>query len=495
MTLPVIDLFAGPGGLGEGFSSLQKDGEQSFRIGLSIEKDSMAHQTLRLRSFFRLLDEKGKRDYYAYLRGEISKDELFDLHPHERDESLNEVGGGPITLGVDNPTEIDKKIKKVLKGNDDWVLIGGPPCQAYSLVGRSRMKGKVKGFEKDERHFLYREYLRIIKKHKPAVFIMENVKGLLSSKHDGGGIFERILEDLRAPGYNIYSCVTSDKDLEPRDYIINSENYGIPQARHRVILLGLRNGLGRGDQVLQMQLGEKNTVQGAIGGLPEIRSTLSKGGDSFNKWIDNLKGFNLSCVEDKEVRVIVKDALAGITVASTGANYVSQKPEFSTPFFRKKGVRKWYEDRAIKGTCNHEARGHMDSDIHRYLYAACFAKVHGHSPKMADFPKPLWPNHRNVKLAAEGKMFSDRFRVQRGDRYSTTVTSHISKDGHYFIHPDPTQCRSLTVREAARLQTFPDNYFFEGGRTAQYHQVGNAVPPLLARQVAEIVHGILKTGE
>lgn len=133
----------------------------------------------------------------------------------------------------------------------------------------------------------------------------------------------------------------------------------------------------------------------------------------------------------------------------------------------------------------------MASDLRRYFYAETFAEATGRSPNLADFPKGLLPNHQSVEEGRTGKMFSDRFRVQLGDQTSTTITSHISKDGHYFIHYDPAQCRSLTVREAARLQTFPDNYFFAGPRTAQYHQVGNAVPPQLAHQIAEIVADIL----
>jgi DNA (cytosine-5)-methyltransferase 1 len=153
-------------------------------------------------------------------------------------------------------------------------------------------------------------------------------------------------------------------------------------------------------------------------------------------------------------------------------------------------LRSVYDDRLTVLNA-HEARSHMASDLRRYLYAAIFARETGRSPKLSDFPRTLLPNHQNVEEGRNGKMFSDRFRVQLANHVSTTITSHISKDGHYFIHYDPAQCRTLTVREAARLQTFPDNYFFAGPRTAQYHQIGNAVPPQLAQQIAVIVADVL----
>jgi DNA (cytosine-5)-methyltransferase 1 len=144
---------------------------------------------------------------------------------------------------------------------------------------------------------------------------------------------------------------------------------------------------------------------------------------------------------------------------------------------------RWLERPNLRAVAQHETRGHMPSDLGRYLFAAVFGAVRGYSPKAADFPLALSPDHRNWHSG----VFNDRFRVQLADTAATTVTSHISKDGHYFIHPDPMQCRSLTVREAARLQTFPDDYLFLGNRTQQYVQVGNAVPPFLARHIAQLV--------
>ena len=156
-------------------------------------------------------------------------------------------------------------------------------------------------------------------------------------------------------------------------------------------------------------------------------------------------------------------------------------------------LKNWYEDSKLGGVLQHESRSHMESDLYRYMFASCYAVAEKISPKIFDFPNTLLPEHANV--TSDDVPFQDRFRVQLGTEPATTVVSHISKDGHYYIHPDPSQCRSLTVREAARLQTFPDNYFFEGGRTAQFHQIGNAVPPLLARQIAEIVSDFLSAAK
>lgn len=521
--IPIIDLFAGPGGLGEGFSSYD---EGRFRIALSIEKDPVAHRTLRLRSFYRQFGRGEVPDeYYSVLRGELNDDVMFRLPKLRRWAEQAEEEAWCATLGRRRRSTIDKRIREALDGADSWVLIGGPPCQAYSLAGRSRNKGK-EGYEpkKDRRHYLYREYLHVIAEHSPAVFVMENVKGMLSSSVDGKSIFQKILSDLQAPHravrggtkkknrhtYKIYSLVRpansrperpSRDTLDPHGYIVRCEQYGIPQARHRVILLGVRNDLDDGNPAVLVSLPDslKPTVADVLGGMPKLRSGLSVD-DSPDGWIETLK-------ENLQKRWLVSGTakLAGDSVKSCitrtlshlkypgmgrGAELLLCKSNFShvKKSRLRKVLREWYLDGKIGGLLNSSTRGHIREDLSRYLYAACFAKTHDRSPKLSDFPADLKPSHENV----DSGDFADRFRVQLKKRQSTTITSHISKDGHYYIHYDPNQCRSLTVREAARLQTFPDNYMFCGNRTQQYVQVGNAVPPLLAKQIAEIVSGVLK---
>ena len=187
------------------------------------------------------------------------------------------------------------------------------------------------------------------------------------------------------------------------------------------------------------------------------------------------------------------------TSAQVASNISAGKPFVSKPEPKPKHTKKtefvrWVQDRSLNGVCQHEARSHMPSDLAHYLFASCFAQMEGYSPRLDVFPLKLLPDHANVSNTArkaEEIPFKDRFRVQCSRNPATTIVSHIGKDGHYYIHYDPTQCRSLTVREAARLQTFPDNYYFAGNRTEQYIQVGNAVPPLLANKLAKIVRGLL----
>ena len=501
MPIPIVDLFAGPGGLGEGFASLKSvDGTAAFRIGLSVEKDEVAHRTLTLRAAFRALQGLSVEDhYYDYIRGSISSEE-FRVHPIVAQALAHAASEARcLELGKADETMLDKEIRQVLRGANDWVLIGGPPCQAYSLAGRSRRANDL-DFANDEKHFLYREYLRIIRVHKPAVFVMENVKGLLSSRHLGSGMFVRILEDLARPAkgleYEIRSAVVPDDGLglAPDDYVIKAERFGVPQNRHRVILIGVRADLAS----VQLPLLEPQgpiSIGIAIGDLPKIRSRLSKKPDSSKAWsatvaagVPLIGGWGTTG-EFGVRQAMAYAARASEEIESPGEPFVRYPQGLVR---RTDEYSRWVVRPSLGGYCQHISRSHMTKDLARYLFAASFAETFGHSPRLHSFPPRLLPAHRNATLA-EGFPFKDRFRVHCAHEPAWTVVSHIAKDGHYYIHYDPSQCRSLTVREAARVQTFPDDYFFEGNRTQQYTQVGNAVPPLLAFKIARLVHKLVSS--
>ena len=444
-----------------------------------------------LRSFLRKFSSPPP-EYYKFLRGELPLSDFYAQYPEETAHAARDAVC--IELSQKTRRTTDRLISEVLGSRrGPWVLIGGPPCQAYSLVGRSRMKGAdPKAYEQDGRHYLYHEYLHILEKFRPPVFVMENVKGILSSTVKGRRIFSDILHDLRQCGYTIHSFVhasTDGKELKPTDLVIRSEQYGIPQARHRVVLLGLRNDLGRGTTLLKRKR-KLVTVKQAIGDLPRIRSGISDEKKRKDAWMTTVRATG-SIQLPGDITAEVCQILKSLIPTSTGADFLEYRHNQHQTSAWLKRNRAWFHDRKLDCILHHSARSHMGEDLKRYLFASCFAKVRGRSPKLESFPRNLWPKHRNAAMAAKGKMFSDRFRVQVANRPATTVVSHISKDGHYYIHFDPAQCRSLTVREAARLQTFPDNYFFMGSRTDKYHQVGNAVPPMLARQLAAVVSSVL----
>ena len=504
--IPVIDLFAGPGGLAEGFGSLSDSADEPlFDIRSSFEKEPVAHRTLSLRAFYRAFghpsDVPGA--YFDYIRGKISRDDLLGNSCFHAQASRALKEAHCHELGVTPADEIDQKIAHALKGDEPWVLIGGPPCQVYSVVGRSRWRREnVEKFESDHRHFLYKEYLRIIQKFQPAVFVMENVRGVLSSTHGGSPIFQRILDDLSKPSpglrYEIrsFNYPKGVSITDPMDFVVQAEMHGLPQARHRVMLLGVREDLRERQHQLLAKTGSIS-VSEAIDDLPAIRSVISRGNDSLESWkaiFKELLTVLARTAPDKYafVKERIDISQAGWLIpSSAGERYISSPDAW--PGQMPAPLAEWIHDERLEGYIQHEARSHMKTDLHRYLYAACYANRFRVSPKVDEFPRELLPEHENLHL--DQVPFRDRFRVQLADQPSTTVVSHISKDGHYYIHYDPAQCRSLTVREAARLQTFPDNYFFEGNRTQQYWQVGNAVPPYLARQVANVVAKLLQGGD
>lgn len=489
--IKVIDIFAGPGGLGEGFSAYRASrADCRFELSVSIEKDPIAHRTLRLRAFARRFDGRQlPASYFDHLRGALSWEQLAAMMPREANHASREALN--MTLGPDAVDKVRDHISDAIGRTESWVLIGGPPCQAYSLVGRARRRGNKDYVpEADERQTLYVEYLQILADHAPPAFVMENVKGLLSAQLGSRGMFDRIREDLsdpakalcregrrtsdRRPRYELRALVADPAvaDDDPRRFVVRAEDFGIPQRRHRVILVGVRSDLVTSGIPSLRSVDKQSTVSEALAKLPRVRSGLSKADDSDEAWIDHIRGVarrGWFRQVAPEVRSRIKSVVSAISAPRDGRG-----GEFL--------------DRGSSGiVLNHSTRGHIVEDLDRYLFSSCFALETGRSPVLADFPTALLPAHANVGGDVLDAVFGDRFRTQVKGEPATTVTSHIAKDGHYYIHHDPLQCRSLTVREAARLQTFPDHYFFCGPRTSQYHQVGNAVPPRLATGIARSV--------
>lgn len=490
----MIDLFAGPGGLGEGFSKLH--GGKAFNVRLSIECDSHAFRTLLLRKLQRATSIAAvEAALVRNMKSWPDPSALEDIFSSEF--KLASRAAWQARLGSVDSGEVLEKIRSALgPGVSDWVLIGGPPCQAYSLAGRARNKG-VAGYraEEDERHYLYQSYLEILSELQPSVFVMENVKGVLSSSVGGARIFEQILCDLEQPGgrrrgakYDLYPMANyelSEGAQNGASYVVHSERHGLPQARHRVFIIGVRRDIGL--RMKPLPVLPAQNIEGVLARLPRLRSGISarSGKDSFKGWQKVLRAtaspafLRRNGIRGELATMLKKAAIEAMDIETRGA-------------MAKRRSRRGSDGEAY--LWNHETRSHRVDDIQRYVFAACFAELNGKSPKIGDFPGPdLFPNHVNARESAEtGALFADRFKVQVKGRPSSTITSHIHKDGHYFIHYDAAQARSLTVREAARIQTFPDSYIFCGPRTEQYKQVGNAVPPMLAEMIAAEIWGALQ---
>lgn len=447
-----IDLFAGGGGLSEGFK------QAGFDIIAQVEMDGWACETLRTRHLYYGLKEIRKGYlYHRYARGEIRRDEILDRFPHLRESISRRVIQA--TIGENEIEEILRQIKvsrKYHNASRFHVLLGGPPCQPYSLAGRARDPFRM---ESDERHYLYRYYLEILESLRPDFFLYENVPGLFSARAGGEEIFTRILGDFARldPSYEITPPL-EEISREPSRYILNSADFNIPQTRKRLILIGYRKSLERKNpgikeiftglqrQAFKNRQGKRLTVLDAIGDLPPLNP-----GDGNDGWFGPY-----GCVANLK------------------------------PYQRKMR-------RDSPRILNHSARTHIESDLERYRFFIEHCRNGNGAATLIDLIKErpdLTPDHRHL----DG--FVDRFKVQWWDFPSRTITAHISKDGHYYIHPDISQCRSFTVREAARCQSFSDNFKFEGPRTEQFKQVGNAVPPLLAQTIAlAIIRELMKIYE
>lgn len=442
MKVNVIDLFSGGGGLTEGFV------KEGYNIIVHIEKDKWACETLKTRICYHELIKNGDIDLYKryllnskeYQNVEKNREIIFDKYPKLREklkkEVLNYTFGNPFEdSSATNLEEIVDKIKESMqwhKVETIDLIIGGPPCQAYSLVGRGVMRDRV---ESDKRNYLFRYYKNIVEYFKPKAFIFENVPGILTAKK--GEIYQAIVDEFKEIGYTLLSGV----DKNPKLNIINASELGIPQTRKRVILFGFREELGYSyprifdhrysNQVL--------TTSQVISDLPR----LQHGEGEYGQILAYPK--------------VGENALSHFQI--------DMRDEFI-------------------GVLNHQARKHNERDLEHYK-DVIIASRQGKRIKYTDFPEER-RNHQNQDV------FLDRYKVHSWNKVPHTILAHLAKDGHYNIHPDLRQCRSLTVREAARIQSFSDDYYFEGPRTAQFTQVGNAVPPLMAQCIAKALKDTFK---
>ena len=531
MRFAVVDLFAGAGGLGEGFS------RAGFDNVLSCEAEATFTETLKLRHFVRYTSQKGlHKDYYRFLTGELELGALYERHP----EAASKASASSLKYKLGSETK-NKTFHERLRqqvGEQEFGLLGGPPCQAYSLAGRSRRLGskgtkreqnkRAAEFYKDEKHALYLNYLETVAFHRPAFFLMENVKGLLSAKKadnaERGSVFQDILEGLGKPTETLETLGVKKDDCgnklapveyrlmplvppeelfgfelaspKPSDFVINAKDFGIPQSRERVFILGVRQDVGI-DRI-ELQKSSTPTVWDTIGHLPRLRSGLSKSEDSYENWLRAIENNSKIFFAGSRHLSALNDVLADLQALNEPLTRTSYQSVSNPPANTSSELENFLADKELGHWTQHETRGHLESDIVRYLYCALAAKELGRSPTLKDWDgnlEKMRPNHQNIEMNGNGletNAHLDRFKVQIAEQPSSTITSHISKDGHYFIHPDPVQARSLTVREAARLQTFPDDYYFCGPRTEQYIQVGNAVPPFLAFKIANSIKSALE---
>jgi DNA (cytosine-5)-methyltransferase 1 len=406
-----LDLFAGAGGLSEGFI------RAGFAPVAHVESDQAAACTLRTRMAYHHLRSAGDSvSYRDYLRGAVTRQDLYGKVPEKVMNSvINDVIGGG-------------SLRRIFRGIDELIgsggldlIIGGPPCQAYSLVGRSRSED---GMISDKRNYLFRYYAKFLERYKPRYFVFENVSGLLSARDCGGKLYFDAMRDLfRKTGY------------ETEYMTLNAEDYGVLQNRKRVILVGKR--------------GNKE------GFYPEPEKLVSG--------------------------ALVKEVFSDLPFISAGqgTSGPSELKRYNGTWLYETGIR----DDDVPVTL-HYARPNTEQDLEIYRIAVDLWNDGKRRLDYNDLPERL-------KTHSNRSSFVDRFKVVAADLPSShTVVAHISKDGHYYIHPDKKQNRSITPREAARLQSFPDDYFFESAsgspsRTAAFRQIGNAVPVLLAQKIAE----------
>lgn len=389
-----IDLFAGCGGLSEGFY------KQGFNALAHVEIDHFACETLRTRM-----------RYYGYSNAD------------------NAVMEQDITVA-----DIVRKIEGVVGNQEVDIIIGGPPCQSFSPLGKAKDENNM---QQDPRNYLFENYVKVLNHFKPKFFVFENVTGLLDTEIQGKSIFKTILKRLRQ-NYR----VSSKEEI----IVLNATSYGVPQERKRVILIGVRRDLSITPEEVYASIQKTHY-------LPGDREDQKKG----------LKRY-----------VTVRDAIADLPKLQSGEGTLETPypNDFNECSEYVKLLRK-SSDRILR---NHVARKNNPKDVERYRV---MAENHWNFLQLLDFRPDLGHEKKRV--------FFNSYKVQWWDMPARTIIAHLYKDGNQFIHPDYEQGRSITVREAARLQSFPDDFVFEGSRTEQFKQIGNAVPPMLAEAIAKAV--------
>ena len=396
-----IDLFAGAGGLSEGFH------RAGFDIVAHVERDHNACLTLKTRLAFHYLNAHDKIQIYKdYLQGKITRDKLYSYIPSE---ILNSVINEEIN--EDTIKNIFDKIDKIIGNDKIDYIVGGPPCQAYSLMGRAK---DPDGMKNDQRNYLYKYYIKFLLHYQPKMFVFENVEGMLSAQK--GQLFKQIQKEMKTAGYNI-------------DYkILNAKDFGVLQNRRRVILIGW-----------QTEIEYR---------YPEF-SKLKQEYDTYNLFEDLPKLKSGESIQSGKYISSANECLRNLLIRNDW-NLLTQ----------------------------HIVRPNNNNDLEIYRICIDVWNKERRRVRYNELPERLI-THKNTKS------FLDRFKVVPYEEISHTVVAHISKDGHYYIHPDIQQNRSLSVREAARIQSFPDDFYFESSRTAAFLQIGNAVPPLMAYLIAK----------
>lgn len=409
MSLNYIDLFAGAGGLSEGFI------RAGFKPIAHVEMNKDACDTLRTRSVFHYLKEKNRlSEYHKYLEGEITKKDFWSLVPDNVIEPI-------INMEISNKTlpSIFEIIDSNLGGKSIDLVIGGPPCQAYSVAGRAR---DPKGMMDDPRNHLYKYYVEFLKRYKPKMFVFENVPGILSANN--GSYLNLIFDAVKSVGYNL-------------DYrVLNSKNFNVLQDRKRVIIIGWKKSLKIKYPIFEEKPSNKKILVDLFSDLPSMKN----GQGSFGK-----------------------------------TQYISE----ATQYLKDSKIRM---DNVF--TTQHISRPNNENDLEIYKIAVQKWKYENKRLNYSELPKRLI-KHSNTKS------FTNRFQVVNHDGISHTIVAHIAMDGHYYIHPDEKQNRSISVREAARIQSFPDDYHFESSRTAAFKQIGNAVPVLMAEGIANKIKELM----